>query len=30
LLNHADAWDMVSFDDEKMAPTGFAQLARAW
>ena len=30
LLNHPEAWDVVSFDDEKRAPSGFAQLARAW
>jgi UDP-3-O-[3-hydroxymyristoyl] N-acetylglucosamine deacetylase len=30
LLNHTDAWDVVTFDDEKRAPDGFAQLARAW
>ena len=30
LLNHTDAWDVVTFDDEKKAPNGFAQLARAW
>ena len=30
LLNHPDAWDVVTFDDEKKAPKGFAQLARAW
>jgi UDP-3-O-[3-hydroxymyristoyl] N-acetylglucosamine deacetylase len=30
LLNHREAWDEVSFDDEKQAPAGFAQLARAW
>lgn len=30
LLNHPDAWDVVTFDDEKLAPSGFAQLARAW
>ncbi len=30
LLNHPDAWDVVTFDDEKQAPKGFAQLARAW
>ena len=30
LLAHADAWDVVTFEDEKQAPNGFAQLARAW
>jgi UDP-3-O-[3-hydroxymyristoyl] N-acetylglucosamine deacetylase len=30
LLARADAWDVVTFDDEKLAPKGFAQLARAW
>nr|WP_251140537.1 UDP-3-O-acyl-N-acetylglucosamine deacetylase [Rhodoferax sp. U11-2br] len=30
LLNHPEAWDVVSFDDEKNAPQGFAKLARAW
>ena len=30
LLNHREAWDMVSFENEKLAPAGFAQLARAW
>ena len=30
LLNHTDAWDVVTFDDEKKAPQGFAKLARAW
>jgi len=30
LLNHTDAWDVVSFDDDKSAPQGFAKLARAW
>jgi len=30
LLNHTEAWDVVSFDDEKKAPQGFAKLARAW
>ena len=30
LLNRTDAWEVVSFEDEKLAPTGFAQLARAW
>ena len=30
LMNHTEAWDVVTFDDEKKAPKGFAQLARAW
>jgi UDP-3-O-[3-hydroxymyristoyl] N-acetylglucosamine deacetylase len=30
LLVREDAWDIVTFDDEKLAPQGFAQLARAW
>ncbi len=30
LLNQPDAWDVVTFDDEKQAPEGFAKLARAW
>jgi len=30
LLNHPDAWDVVTFQDEKLAPKNFAQLARAW
>jgi UDP-3-O-[3-hydroxymyristoyl] N-acetylglucosamine deacetylase len=30
LLNHPEAWDVVTFDNEKLAPKGFAQLARAW
>jgi UDP-3-O-[3-hydroxymyristoyl] N-acetylglucosamine deacetylase len=30
LLNHREAWDEVSFDNEKLAPAGFSQLARAW
>ena len=30
LLARRDAWDIVSFEDERQAPTGFAQLARAW
>ncbi len=30
LLARTDAWEVVSFEDEKLAPTGFAQLARAW
>jgi len=30
LLAQAQAWDVVTFDDEQRAPRGFAQLARAW
>jgi len=30
LLAQPDAWEVVSFEDEKLAPKGFAQLARAW
>jgi len=30
LLTHKDAYEVVTFDDEKHAPRGFAQLARAW
>jgi UDP-3-O-[3-hydroxymyristoyl] N-acetylglucosamine deacetylase len=30
LLNQPQAWDVVSFDNEKQAPAGFAELARAW
>ena len=30
LLQHKEAWDIVSFEDDKLAPTGFGQLARAW
>ncbi|MDR1968175.1 MAG: UDP-3-O-acyl-N-acetylglucosamine deacetylase [Burkholderiaceae bacterium] len=30
LLARQGAWDIVSFDDERQAPAGFAQLARAW
>jgi UDP-3-O-[3-hydroxymyristoyl] N-acetylglucosamine deacetylase len=30
LLNHPEAWDVVTFENEKQAPAGFAQLARAW
>jgi len=30
LLVQTDAWDIVTFDDEKQAPQGFVQLARAW
>lgn len=30
LLAHSDAWEMVSFEDERQAPAGFAELAPAW
>ena len=30
LLSRPDAWEVVTFEDEKLAPKGFAQLARAW
>jgi UDP-3-O-[3-hydroxymyristoyl] N-acetylglucosamine deacetylase len=30
LLSHKDAWEVVTFEDEKRAPQGFATLARAW
>ncbi len=30
LLARADAWEVVSFEDDKLAPAGFGQLARAW
>lgn len=30
LLAHEDAWEVVTFEDEKKAPQGFATLARAW
>ncbi len=30
LLAHEECWEVVSFEDEKQAPSGFAQLARAW
>ncbi|WP_298931655.1 UDP-3-O-acyl-N-acetylglucosamine deacetylase [uncultured Ramlibacter sp.] len=30
LLAQRDAWDVVTFEDEKQAPVGFAQPARAW
>ena len=30
LLNRTDTWDVVTFEDEKSAPSGFGQLARAW
>ncbi|OYU45166.1 MAG: UDP-3-O-[3-hydroxymyristoyl] N-acetylglucosamine deacetylase [Burkholderiales bacterium PBB4] len=30
LLAHQDAWDIVTFEDAREAPTGFAAPARAW
>jgi len=30
LLQQTGAWEVVTFEDEKLAPKGFAQLARAW
>jgi UDP-3-O-[3-hydroxymyristoyl] N-acetylglucosamine deacetylase len=30
LLADREAWEIVSFDDERQAPAGFAQPARAW
>jgi UDP-3-O-[3-hydroxymyristoyl] N-acetylglucosamine deacetylase len=30
LLARPDAWELVTFEDERQAPKGFAQLARAW
>ena len=27
---HPEAWEIVTFDSERLAPTGFAQPARAW
>jgi UDP-3-O-[3-hydroxymyristoyl] N-acetylglucosamine deacetylase len=30
LLSRTDAWELATFDDEKLAPGGFGQLARAW
>ncbi len=30
LLAHADAWEVVCFDDENLAPSGFSRLAPAW
>ncbi len=30
LMARKDAWEIVSFDDESLAPPGFAQLAPAW
>ena len=30
LMAQPDAWEVVTFDDEKLAPRGFAEVARAW
>jgi UDP-3-O-[3-hydroxymyristoyl] N-acetylglucosamine deacetylase len=30
LLAHKECWEVVTFDDDRQAPAGFAQLARAW
>ena len=30
LLRHPEAWEIVSFDDEKAAPQGFGRLATIW
>jgi len=30
LLSHPEAYEIVTFEDEKLAPAGFAQPARAW
>ena len=30
LQEQPQAWELVSFEDERQAPSGFAQLARAW
>jgi UDP-3-O-[3-hydroxymyristoyl] N-acetylglucosamine deacetylase len=30
LLAHPDAWEAVTFEDEKRAPKGFGNVARAW
>lgn len=30
LLDHAEAWDLVTFADSQQAPAGYAQLARTW
>jgi UDP-3-O-[3-hydroxymyristoyl] N-acetylglucosamine deacetylase len=30
LLAHSDAYEIVTFDDERRAPRGFAEVARAW
>jgi len=30
LLKDAEAYDIVTFEDEREAPAGFAELAPAW
>ena len=30
LMAQPEAWEVVTFDDEKRAPKGFAEVARAW
>jgi UDP-3-O-[3-hydroxymyristoyl] N-acetylglucosamine deacetylase len=30
LMEQPQAWEIVTFDDEKRAPAGFAEVARAW
>jgi len=30
LMAQPESWEVVTFDDEKRAPTGFAEVARAW
>lgn len=30
LLSNTDSWELVTFQDEKLAPSGFGQLAKAW
>jgi UDP-3-O-[3-hydroxymyristoyl] N-acetylglucosamine deacetylase len=30
LLARPEAWEVVTFEDEKLAPNGFAQLVKAW
>lgn len=30
LLHHTDAWEVVTFEDTRQAPAGFAQPAQAW
>ena len=30
LLAQRDAWEVATFEDERQAPVGFGQLARAW
>ena len=30
LLDHAEAWDLVTFGDSQQAPAGYAQLTRTW